>query len=68
MNGWRSVAAIRTCATALLVVSASLAPAADIVHDAEYYILKSQNGDRWATEDAKLDAKLAEVREKHGQL
>jgi len=41
--------------------------AQDIVHDAEYYILKIQNGERWATEDAALDKKLAELREKHGQ-
>ncbi len=39
----------------------------DIVHDAEYYVLTAQNGERWATEDEEIDAKLAELREKHGQ-
>ncbi len=38
-----------------------------IVHDAEHYILKAQNGERWATEDNVLDAKLAALRGKYGQ-
>ena len=29
-----------------------------IVHDAEYYILDAQNGERWAAEDKDLDKKL----------
>lgn len=37
-----------------------------IVHDAEYYILAEQHGEMWAAEDKKLDAKLAELRKKHG--
>ena len=40
--------------------------AAGIVHDAEYYILEAQNGERWAVEDGELDARLAELRQKHG--
>jgi arylsulfatase len=38
----------------------------EIVHDAEYYILEAQNGEKWATEDKEIDAKLTELREKHG--
>ena len=41
-----------------------VATAADIVHDAEYYILEAQNGKAWAVEDGKLDEKLAELRKK----
>jgi len=41
--------------------------AKDIVHDAEFYVLKSQNGEKWAAEDEALDKKLAELREKHGR-
>ncbi len=41
--------------------------AKDIVHDAEYYILEAQNGERWATEDKALDQKLSELREKYGK-
>ncbi len=40
---------------------------ADIVHDAEYYILEVQNGERWAAEDAELDQRLAELREQYGR-
>jgi arylsulfatase len=42
------------------------AEGSEIVHDAEYYILEAQNGERWAAEDAALDKKLAELRAKHG--
>ena len=37
-----------------------------IIHDAEYYILKAQHGDTWATQDAEVDAKLKMLREKYG--
>ena len=37
-----------------------------IVHDAEHYILEVQNREKWAAEDADLDARLAELKEKHG--
>ena len=43
-----------------------LAQGKKIVHDAEYYILEAQNGERWAAEDEALDKRLAELREKHG--
>ena len=39
----------------------------DIIHDAEFYILEVQNGERWAREDQEIDAKLAALREKHGK-
>ncbi|MHC5112638.1 MAG: sulfatase-like hydrolase/transferase, partial [Planctomycetota bacterium] len=41
--------------------------AGGIVHDAEYYILEAQNGESWRAEDEKLDARLAELREKFGR-
>jgi len=47
--------------------STQAGPRGRIVHDAEYYILEAQNGKRWAAEDRELDAKLAELRKKHGQ-
>jgi hypothetical protein len=37
-----------------------------IIHDAEYYILDAQHGQKWAVEDKDLDAKLAELRKKFG--
>ena len=38
-----------------------------IVHDAEYYVIEAQNGERWATEDVALDNRLAELKKKHGK-
>jgi len=40
--------------------------AKDIVHDAEYYIVAEQNGEKWAAEDKRIDEKLAAFREKNG--
>ena len=51
-----------------MVFGTGLVQAADkIVHDAEYYILNAQNGERWAAEDKELDKTLAELRKKYGQ-
>ena len=36
------------------------------VHDAEYYILEAQCGQKWAAEDKELDVKLAELKKKFG--
>lgn len=62
--------AVRVLFAVMLLVSAGdLHAQSDnpqIVHDAEYYILQAQNGDKWAAEDRVLDAKLAELRMKHG--
>jgi arylsulfatase len=52
---------------AALIVCAPAAQAGDtIVHDAEYYILEAQNGEKWAADDKAVDAKLAEFRAKNG--
>ena len=50
----------------LLGIFAIGAYAKDIVHDAEYYILKSQNGEKWATADTALKKKLTALKKKHG--
>jgi arylsulfatase len=54
-------------AAAALVCAAPAARAAEIVHDAEYYVLEAQNGEQWAAEDKELDARIAELRAKHGR-
>ncbi|MGH8616353.1 MAG: sulfatase-like hydrolase/transferase [Burkholderiales bacterium] len=41
-------------------------PTGKIVHDAEYYILDAQHGEKWAAEDKGLDQKLAALRQKFG--
>jgi arylsulfatase len=45
----------------------TLAQGSKIVHDAEYYILEAQHGNAWEVEDRELDARLAELRKKHGR-
>jgi len=37
-----------------------------IVHDAEYYILEAQNGEKWVADDKIVDKKLAEFKKKNG--
>ena len=38
-----------------------------LIHDAEHYLLEAQHGEKWATEDAAIDRKLAELEKKHGR-
>ncbi|MHC4553149.1 MAG: sulfatase-like hydrolase/transferase, partial [Planctomycetota bacterium] len=54
-------------AAAFIVAGCGTTQAAskDIVHDAEYYILQAQHGQKWAAEDKTLDKKLAEFRAKN---
>ena len=56
--------------TVIFVLALSLAGNAlakkQIVHDAEYYILEAQHGKKWAVDDKRMDAKLAEFRKKNG--
>jgi hypothetical protein len=37
-----------------------------IVHDSEYYILATQHGQQWATEDQDINRKLSDLRQKYG--
>ena len=53
-------------AWALVLLPISGQAATPIVHDAEFYILKSQNGEKWAAEDKALDQKLAALKKKNG--
>ena len=55
--------------SALMIASAashSVAASGEIVHDAEYYILEAQNGEKWAADDKIIDEKLAEFKKKNG--
>ena len=49
-----------------MIGGCSQGQADDIVHDAEYYILAAQNGEKWAAEDKNLDEELAAFRAKNG--
>ena len=53
-------------AALLLVTGWTTVQAAEIIHDAEFYILKKQNAEKWAKEDKSLDKKLAEFTKKNG--
>ena len=58
------------CAAALIAATMNAVPARaaedEIVHDAEFYVLKAQYGDKWAAEDQELNEKLAKLEEKYG--
>jgi arylsulfatase len=53
-------------ALATMLCLCGTAQARDIPRDAEYYILEAQHGERWMAQDALLDQKLAEFRERNG--
>ena len=50
----------------LVGFAASSLMAAEIVHDAEYYIVEAQNREAWAADDKSVDNKLAAFRENNG--
>lgn len=62
--GMKNLLVISSLAAVVLVVSVTAS--AQIVHDAEYYILEAQHGTTWAADDKDVDAKLAAFREKNG--
>ena len=55
-----------TVSLAGLLLLAPFAAAKEIIHDAEHYILKAQNGKQWAKDNKAVDKKLAELRKKNG--
>ena len=52
--------------TVSCLVSVQVVAGTPLVHDAEYYVLEKQNGERWSVEDMDLDERLAEFRKKNG--
>ena len=50
-----------------LVANTMAEEPAGIIHDAEYYVLEAQHGEKWAKEDKELDQKLAELKKKYGR-
>ena len=51
----------------LVITISAFSQNSKIIHDAEYYILKAQHGEKWAREDADLNKKLAALKKKHGK-
>jgi len=58
---------ISFAAAVLPIVCVTPVFAKDIVHDAEYYVLAAQNGEKWAAEDKALKQKLDALQKKFGQ-
>ncbi|SHJ98277.1 arylsulfatase [Shimia gijangensis] len=55
-----------TGATLAMVGMTATAEDAPIVHDSEYYILKSQHAEQWQKDNAEVDAKIASFKEANG--
>ncbi len=49
-----------------VAVVAGSVQAKDIIHDAEFYVLKAQHGEKWAAQDKELDKKLKALKDKYG--
>jgi arylsulfatase A-like enzyme len=48
------------------LLGGSMAQGKDIVHDGEYYFLKSQHAKTWAQEDKEVEKALASIRKRNG--
>ena len=49
------------------VTAATASEAKDVVHDAEFYVLKAQHDEAWSAQDRELQARLDALENKHGQ-
>jgi arylsulfatase A-like enzyme len=67
MKSLSVIAATSVIGLSLSCGSPEVSASKQIVHDAEYYVLSAQHGDKWVAEDSELDKKLAELRAKHGR-
>jgi arylsulfatase len=61
-----SLTGVSLLAVGLTGTAITDASAKEIIHDAEYYVLEAQHGEKWTAQDKKLSAKLQALREKHG--
>ena len=49
-----------------LVLILQITSFSQIVHDAEYYVIEAQNGERWKADDKEIETKLAGIRNENG--
>lgn len=49
----------------LLPAHPILAQDSSIIHDSEYYVLQAEHGEQWAADDAAVDAKLTQFRDRN---
>ncbi len=67
LRGWNQFFGFSLLVISLAFISpAENSLAKEIVHDAEFYVLKAQHGTQWAAQDKELDKKLAALKAKHG--
>jgi arylsulfatase len=66
MKGLSVITVAMVIGLGLSGVSPDVSAAKEIIHDAEYYILKSQNGEKWAQADVGVSKKLAALEKKYG--
>ena len=52
---------------AIIMTGVLSVQAKEIIHDAEYYVLEAQHGEKWAEQDKEIQAKLKALEEKHGR-
>jgi len=59
---------VKRAALGLLIGALVATPglAADVIHDAEFYVLESQNGSKWDADDREIDKRLSELRARNG--
>jgi arylsulfatase len=50
----------------LLALMSQAAMAKDLIHDAEYYVVEAQNGEKWAADDKATAKRLADLRKANG--
>lgn len=55
-----------TIALMCVIPISSVSAKQKIIHDAEYYILEAQHGEKWANDDKIVDKKLADFKKKNG--
>ena len=58
---------MQTLLVAITAAAVTAVSAQEIIHDADYYILKAQHGKTWAEQDKEIDARLTALREKYGR-
>lgn len=61
-----SLSTVSLLALGLTATTGTVVSAKEIVHDAEYYVLEAQHGEKWAAQDKKLAARLKALKERHG--
>lgn len=57
---------LQSCAVGLGLLATPQSFAKELIHDADYSVLKAQHAEQWAKDDKAVDAKLAEFKKKNG--